>query len=164
MLTAVRRLDPPVTLAARRVGLPRRWRLRGEFALFYLVAPVVGAVLLPPDAMFGLLFAMTGLGLVLLHHTPGFAWADLATGWGRIDWTRVAAIATLTALAGYAVIRLTAPEALDPLAGVLRGAASAEIHAADVAWPDFREAALHEALRDYAARDRRYGKPSEQLA
>jgi len=100
-----------MSIAARPLALPRPRRLRAEFTLFYLVAPVAGAVLLPPDAMFGLLFAMTGLGLVLLHRTPGFAWADLATGWGRIDWARVAAIATLTALAGYAVIRLTAPEA-----------------------------------------------------
>jgi undecaprenyl diphosphate synthase len=33
----------------------------------------------------------------------------------------------------------------------------AELYVARVAWPDFREAALHEALRAYGARERRFG-------
>ncbi len=33
----------------------------------------------------------------------------------------------------------------------------AEIYVTDRCWPDFREADLQEALRDYVARDRRYG-------
>ena len=33
----------------------------------------------------------------------------------------------------------------------------AEIHVTEVLWPDFRAADLHAALRDYAARDRRFG-------
>ncbi|MCO5168038.1 MAG: polyprenyl diphosphate synthase [Planctomycetes bacterium] len=36
-------------------------------------------------------------------------------------------------------------------------ASYAELHVADIAWPDFREAALHEALRAYGARARRFG-------
>jgi len=61
------------------------------------------------------------------------------------------------------------PDLLVRTAGELRvsnfllwQASYAEIHAADVAWPDFREAALHEALRDYAARDRRFGRTAAQ--
>jgi undecaprenyl diphosphate synthase len=33
----------------------------------------------------------------------------------------------------------------------------AEIHVTDTLWPDFREANLHAAIRDYASRDRRFG-------
>ncbi|MFH1022961.1 MAG: isoprenyl transferase [Planctomycetota bacterium] len=33
----------------------------------------------------------------------------------------------------------------------------AELWVTDVLWPDFRKSHLHEALRDYAKRDRRYG-------
>ncbi|MBX3467741.1 MAG: di-trans,poly-cis-decaprenylcistransferase [Planctomycetes bacterium] len=36
-------------------------------------------------------------------------------------------------------------------------ASYAELYVADVAWPDFREAALHQALRAYGARERRFG-------
>lgn len=87
-------------------------RLGMEFALLYLLAPVAMAVLLPPSAMFRALFAVTALGIGLLHLTPGFRWRDLARGWGRISLRLVAVVAGLTALAGYVVMRLTAPEAL----------------------------------------------------
>jgi undecaprenyl diphosphate synthase len=33
----------------------------------------------------------------------------------------------------------------------------AEIWVTDCCWPDFDEAQLHQAIRDYAARDRRFG-------
>jgi len=33
----------------------------------------------------------------------------------------------------------------------------AEIHVTDVLWPDFRASQLHDAIRDYARRDRRFG-------
>jgi undecaprenyl diphosphate synthase len=36
-------------------------------------------------------------------------------------------------------------------------ASYAELYVADVAWPDFREEALHTAFRNYAARERRFG-------
>ncbi len=36
-------------------------------------------------------------------------------------------------------------------------ASYAELYVADIAWPDFREAALHEAFRAYGARERRFG-------
>jgi len=95
-----------------KVGVAERpRRLWAEFAAFYLMAPVVGAVFLPANAMFAMLFGMTALGLGLLHLTPGFAWRDLTRGWGRIDWRRVGLVAAATAAAGLAVVTATAPGA-----------------------------------------------------
>jgi len=64
---------------------------------------------------------------------------------------------------------LYAPEAPDPdllvrTAGEMRVSnfllwqiSYAEFHVTPACWPEFREAHLHEALREYAGRDRRYG-------
>ncbi|MGD9503564.1 MAG: isoprenyl transferase [Syntrophobacteraceae bacterium] len=38
-----------------------------------------------------------------------------------------------------------------------------EIYVTDTLWPDFREAAFIEALRDYQGRERRFGKTGDQL-
>jgi undecaprenyl diphosphate synthase len=43
-------------------------------------------------------------------------------------------------------------------------AAYAELYFCDTLWPDFDEAALDRALADYARRERRFGRTSEQLA
>jgi len=43
-------------------------------------------------------------------------------------------------------------------------AAYAELYFCDTLWPDFDEAALDRALADYAQRERRFGRTSEQLA
>jgi undecaprenyl diphosphate synthase len=42
--------------------------------------------------------------------------------------------------------------------------AYAEIYVTDTAWPDFRRPQLEQAFRAYAARERRYGQTSAQLA
>jgi undecaprenyl diphosphate synthase len=42
-------------------------------------------------------------------------------------------------------------------------AAYAELYVTDVMWPDFGEAELADALADFARRERRFGKTSEQL-
>jgi undecaprenyl diphosphate synthase len=42
--------------------------------------------------------------------------------------------------------------------------AYAELYFSPLLWPDFDEAALDAALQDYAARERRFGKTSHQLA
>jgi len=42
-------------------------------------------------------------------------------------------------------------------------AAYAELYFSDLYWPDYSENELHRALKDYAARERRYGKTSEQV-
>ncbi|MBI2768611.1 MAG: di-trans,poly-cis-decaprenylcistransferase [Burkholderiales bacterium] len=43
-------------------------------------------------------------------------------------------------------------------------AAYSELYFTDRLWPEFDEAALDEAIADYAGRERRFGKTSEQLA
>jgi uncharacterized protein len=90
----------------------RRLRLWAEFAGFFVVAPVALAVLLPADVMFTALFVFTGVGLVLLHLTPGFHWHDLTRGWGRIDWRLVAVFTVTTAVVAWAVVMATRPGAL----------------------------------------------------
>ncbi|WP_093473360.1 polyprenyl diphosphate synthase [Halopseudomonas yangmingensis] len=42
--------------------------------------------------------------------------------------------------------------------------AYAELYFSELFWPDFRHAAMREALADYAGRQRRFGKTSEQIA
>lgn len=42
-------------------------------------------------------------------------------------------------------------------------AAYSELYVTDVLWPDFGEAEFQKALSDYASRERRFGKTSEQL-
>ncbi|HAG95384.1 MAG TPA: di-trans,poly-cis-decaprenylcistransferase, partial [Gammaproteobacteria bacterium] len=41
--------------------------------------------------------------------------------------------------------------------------AYAELYFTDVYWPDFDDAALHEAFADYQRRQRRFGRTSEQV-
>ena len=90
-------------------GMTRR--LTFEFCALYLAAPVAMAVLLPATWLFPVLFAVTAAGLLLLHLTPGFDWADLTRGAGRIGWGRVALFALLTAVAAVGAATLFAPEA-----------------------------------------------------
>ncbi|HVZ43068.1 MAG TPA: polyprenyl diphosphate synthase [Ramlibacter sp.] len=47
---------------------------------------------------------------------------------------------------------------------VLWQCAYSELYFTDTLWPDFGDAALDEALADYARRERRFGRTSEQLA
>ena len=42
-------------------------------------------------------------------------------------------------------------------------AAYSELYFSDRLWPDFDEAALDEAISAYGARERRFGKTSEQI-
>lgn len=76
----------------------RGWRGL-ECAALYLGVPLLPAFVLPPSAMFPLLFAMTLVGAVLLAITPGFAWRELARGWRSLDWALLAQVAGATALA-----------------------------------------------------------------
>jgi undecaprenyl diphosphate synthase len=47
---------------------------------------------------------------------------------------------------------------------LLYGLAYAELHFADVLWPDFAEKDLYEAVGCYQGRERRFGQTTEQLA
>jgi uncharacterized protein len=94
----------------------RRLRLWAECLGFFVLAPVAIALVLPATMMFGVLFAFTCVGLLLLHLTPGFAWHDLVRGWNRIDWGVVGGFSLVTLLAAYAVVQTTAPGAFLGLA------------------------------------------------
>ncbi|HET8706391.1 MAG TPA: undecaprenyl diphosphate synthase family protein, partial [Pseudomonadales bacterium] len=41
--------------------------------------------------------------------------------------------------------------------------AYAELYFSDCLWPDFNEAEVHKAFEDYASRQRRFGRTSEQV-
>lgn len=88
-----------------------RVRLQVEFVLFYIGAPLLIAILFPPDWMFPALFAFTGLGIILLHLTPGFAWAELRYDWRNWSWAEVAGFSVAMLALCIAVILLTRPEA-----------------------------------------------------
>lgn len=94
------------------VSRPARTRLGVEFALFYIVIPLVVAVFLPPRWMFPVLGAVTLIGLCLLAVTPGFRWRELLTGAGRMSWAVILGVVAGAGLLGYAVLSLTVPEAL----------------------------------------------------
>lgn len=103
-----------MTTTTTRNGIAR---LRVEYVLFYLGLPMLIAVFLPPSMMFTALFALTGVGLVLLAITPSFRWRSLLDGIGRIGWTYVTVFGILTAVACYWVIMALRPEALFFLLG-----------------------------------------------
>lgn len=86
------------------------WR-RVEFGLFFMVAPVTGAVLLPPNQMFAMLFALTLVGLVLLAATPGFRWGELVQGWRALRPLPILGFSALTFATCWTVIMMTRPEA-----------------------------------------------------
>lgn len=88
-----------------------RSRLWTEFLAFFVAAPLLLALALPPSAMFPALFALTAVGLVLLHVTPDFHWSDLTNGIGRIGWGIVLAVSLATLVVGYVIVQITAPEA-----------------------------------------------------
>ena len=64
-------------------------RLKAEFAGFFVTAPLLIAVLFPPNWMFPALFVFTSIGIALLHRTPGFAWAELRYGWRNWRWVEL---------------------------------------------------------------------------
>ena len=92
-----------------RMGKGRLWT---EFLLFFVVAPLVVAVALPPRWMFPALFTVTAIGLVLLALTPGFRISLLFRGLLRMSTWLVVLTAALTLAMGYAIMSLTAPDAL----------------------------------------------------
>ena len=66
-----------------------RVRLWLEFGLFFVAVPVLIAVLFPPNWMFPMLFIFTAIGIVLLHNTPGFSWAELRWNWHNWSWAEL---------------------------------------------------------------------------
>lgn len=96
------------------ITAPRRVKARLwlEFVLFFICAPLVVAVALPPRMMFPALFAVTGLGLILLLITPGFRLRLLAEGLLRMSSTLIVLTTLGTLAAGWVILNVTRPEAL----------------------------------------------------
>ncbi|MXQ08656.1 CPBP family intramembrane metalloprotease [Alphaproteobacteria bacterium GH1-50] len=92
-----------------RIGRGRLWV---EFVLFFIVAPLAVAVLLPPRWMFPALFTVTGVGLILLFLTPGFRLLLLTRGLLRMSTPLVVMTALVTLAVGYGIMQATRPEAL----------------------------------------------------
>ncbi|MEM9392860.1 MAG: CPBP family intramembrane glutamic endopeptidase [Pseudomonadota bacterium] len=100
-----------MTLLSELQNTRALWRLRAEFAAFFVLLPGVIAVLLPPNRMFSALFASMALGLWLLHITPGFRWSHLVDGFRRISWGFVALFALATVATSAGVILTLRPDA-----------------------------------------------------
>nr|WP_209598095.1 CPBP family intramembrane glutamic endopeptidase [Ruegeria sp. HKCCSP351] len=90
------------------VALPR---LRVEFGLFYIVLPLIIAVLFPPNWMLPALFALTGLGIMLLHWTPGFQWAELRYDWANWSLREVVLFTAFMSVFCFGLIQVTRPDA-----------------------------------------------------
>ncbi len=82
-----------------------------ELLGLFVLVPVATAVLLPPRAMFPVLFVFTLVGLWLLSRTPGFRWAELRQGWDAVRWPVVLGFGAVTLAVSLIVVSLTAPEA-----------------------------------------------------
>ncbi|PRY21790.1 CAAX prenyl protease-like protein [Aliiruegeria haliotis] len=102
-----------ITTSATAASPARLW---SEFVLFFGAAPLTLALLLPPDRMFPMLFAVTALGMILLHMTPSFRWADLLDGRDRIRWGAVVGIGALVLAFGVAWLALARPDDLFQIA------------------------------------------------
>lgn len=87
----------------------RKYWLMGEAILLYAVGPLIMALAVPARFLFPVLFAITIIGLVLLHRTPGFRWAELWQGIGRVRWEVVAAGLAATLAVAWAAVRATSP-------------------------------------------------------
>jgi len=86
-------------------------RLRLEFGVFFIAVPVLIAVLFPPDWMFPSLFTFTAIGIILLHITPGFEWAELRYNWRNWSWAEVLLFTVAIAAFCTALVLITRPGA-----------------------------------------------------
>ena len=86
-------------------------RLRLEFGLFFIAVPVLIAVFFPPNWMFPSLFTFTAIGILLLHFTPGFTWAELSYNWRSWSWSEVAGFAAAMTLFCTALVMTVRPGA-----------------------------------------------------
>lgn len=100
-----------VVIGFGKQAASRAWTRWIEVALFFVVAPVAGAVFLPPNQMFAMLFALTLVGLVLLAITPGFRWGELVQGWAALRPLPILAFCAIVLAVCVLIIRATRPEA-----------------------------------------------------
>ncbi len=83
-----------------------------EFLCLYVLAPLIMAVALPPGVLFPALFAVSALGMILLHFTAGFRWRDLVGGMAEIRLPVILVTAALTSAASLLIIAQSRPDAL----------------------------------------------------
>lgn len=86
-------------------------RLKLEFGLFFVVVPIVIAVFFPPEWMFPSLFTFTAIGIILLHITPGFAWAELRDNWRNWSWAELLGFTVVMAAFCTALVLIMRPDA-----------------------------------------------------
>ncbi|MCA0043340.1 CPBP family intramembrane glutamic endopeptidase [Celeribacter litoreus] len=86
--------------------------LWAEFLSFFVILPILVAVLLPPGRMFTVLALSTCLGIVLLHLTPGFQWRELLQGRRRIPVKLILGVGGATALVSWGILSVTEPAAI----------------------------------------------------
>lgn len=86
-------------------------RMRLEFGLFFIAVPILIAVFFPSNWMFPSLFTFTGIGIVLLHFTPGFAWAELRYNWRNWSWAELAGFTVAMTLVCSALVMALRPDA-----------------------------------------------------
>jgi len=94
--------------ASRPATLPR---LKAEFVLFYLIAPLLIALVLPPTMMFVALLTLTAVGLALLNGTEGFEWRELLGGLDQLYFVELLAFAGGMLILCLAVVYTAAPDA-----------------------------------------------------
>lgn len=106
--------------AARRGHAPGPDALEGrarailwaEFLALYLGIPAAMTFLLPPSAMWPIMFAATGLSLFLLRRDPVFRWRDALGAPSLRGWLWTLATGAACLGLGAAVVAWTAPGAL----------------------------------------------------
>lgn len=95
-------------------ALDRRARavLWAEFLALFLGIPALMVLVLPPAAMWPVMFAATGLSFLLLHRDGGFSWRGALAPPSATGWLWTAAVAAACLALGAAVVALSAPDAL----------------------------------------------------
>lgn len=81
-----------------------RRRLIVEMGAVFVAAPVLMAFIATPGQLFPSILPLLGLGLVLLHWTPGFRWSSIFDGWRKTRVPLIAAAGLATLLAGWIAI------------------------------------------------------------
>ena len=100
---------PAMQRAAPQAASLPRTRLWAEFLALFVAAPAAMALLLGVYPLFGALFAVTLVAVILLVRTPGFAWAELIRGPVLGQWRLILGFAAVAAAAVFGLVLLLVP-------------------------------------------------------
>lgn len=95
--------------AAATAATPPRTRLWAEFAGLFVAAPLAMIVFLGLYPLFGALFAVTLVAVILLARTPGFAWSELVRGPVLAQWPLILGFAALALAVIVALVLALVP-------------------------------------------------------